>query len=447
MKKVIALLVVVFCISSALAQVWTYDSDFAKGTQPHGVLVDNQDRLWIGFYGPADTVEVDGKTIAIDGMRIYNPDGSQAEFSPIWRLSDGSTFDDTLDWAGSFSCRGISLAADGNVLFCGSAGKVYKVNSQTGEGMAKIITPTGASPTKAVSDENGFVYVTGVVSGGNPIWIYDEDLELYSVVTDSNFAISRAMTVSADGNDVYLGVIYGGDGNNGIIHYVSDDGSGPDGTYTAVDTLLKNVWAGSSMDVDHQGLVWAGSYWDIAATDWTGWFALDPTQNFGIVDTIGHGLRGPLPSPITAPGGTYYSPRGVAFSLDGKTAYTADFDAGVIKKWTNADPAGPGSPIILTSLRENGDRPVIVLDFSLDQNYPNPFNPTTNIPFEVAKTTHVKLVVYDINGRLVATLVDKELSPSHYEFEFDGSQLSSGTYFYQIEVDGARASKQMLLVK
>ena len=72
---------------------------------------------------------------------------------------------------------------------------------------------------------------------------------------------------------------------------------------------------------------------------------------------------------------------------------------------------------------------------------------TTQIPFEIKKKFHVKLVIFDMLGRQIATLVDDELAPKRYEFTFDGSNLSSGTYFYQLSIDGSAQTKQMLLVK
>ena len=74
--------------------------------------------------------------------------------------------------------------------------------------------------------------------------------------------------------------------------------------------------------------------------------------------------------------------------------------------------------------------------FSLKQNYPNPFNPVTNIKFSVPKTGIVKLKVYDILGKEVAVLVDKQLNAGSYQADFNGSNFSSGVYFYKLEAEG-----------
>jgi len=85
--------------------------------------------------------------------------------------------------------------------------------------------------------------------------------------------------------------------------------------------------------------------------------------------------------------------------------------------------------------------------FSISQNFPNPFNPTTKFKFDLKKSGNVKLVVYDMIGKEVATLVNKNLSAGSYESNFDGSKLTSGIYFYRIETDNYSEVKKMTLLK
>ncbi len=70
--------------------------------------------------------------------------------------------------------------------------------------------------------------------------------------------------------------------------------------------------------------------------------------------------------------------------------------------------------------------------FTLSQNYPNPFNPVTKIKFNVPVNSDVKLTVYDAMGREVTTLVDQKLNSGVYEASWDGSNFSSGIYFYKL---------------
>jgi hypothetical protein len=85
--------------------------------------------------------------------------------------------------------------------------------------------------------------------------------------------------------------------------------------------------------------------------------------------------------------------------------------------------------------------------FSLSQNYPNPFNPTTNIEFAIPKSSFVKLAVYDMLGREVEILANKELTAGTYKADWDASNYPSGVYFYKIITPGFTETKKMILVK
>ncbi|HCA80346.1 MAG TPA: hypothetical protein DEP53_11505, partial [Bacteroidetes bacterium] len=92
-------------------------------------------------------------------------------------------------------------------------------------------------------------------------------------------------------------------------------------------------------------------------------------------------------------------------------------------------------------------------EFGLAQNYPNPFNPSTTISYDVAKTAHVTIRVYDVLGRAVAQLVDAMQKPSNYTVQWNPGNLSSGTYLYRIDAryeDGSgtfSAVKKLMYMK
>jgi hypothetical protein len=83
----------------------------------------------------------------------------------------------------------------------------------------------------------------------------------------------------------------------------------------------------------------------------------------------------------------------------------------------------------------------------LSQNYPNPFNPQTKIKFAVPKASFIKLIIYDLLGREVTTLVNEELRPGTYEADWDGSNYSSGVHFYKIIAGDYTETKKMVLMK
>ena len=70
-----------------------------------------------------------------------------------------------------------------------------------------------------------------------------------------------------------------------------------------------------------------------------------------------------------------------------------------------------------------------------------------NVQFSMCNAGNVKLVVYDIQGREVQTLVNERLQPGTYEARFDGSSLNSGVYFYKLTTDGFTETKRMILIK
>ena len=85
--------------------------------------------------------------------------------------------------------------------------------------------------------------------------------------------------------------------------------------------------------------------------------------------------------------------------------------------------------------------------YALYQNYPNPFNPSTTIEFDIPERTNVKLIVYDILGREVETIIDKELEPGKYKLNFTATNLPSGVYFYTLKTPKFTKTNKMLLIK
>jgi len=85
--------------------------------------------------------------------------------------------------------------------------------------------------------------------------------------------------------------------------------------------------------------------------------------------------------------------------------------------------------------------------FELYQNYPNPFNPSTTIKYDLARKTRVKLVVYDILGREVSTLVDETQKSGSYRVVWNASQFASGVYLYRLQAGNYSTTKKLLLLK
>lgn len=84
---------------------------------------------------------------------------------------------------------------------------------------------------------------------------------------------------------------------------------------------------------------------------------------------------------------------------------------------------------------------------NLYQNYPNPFNPNTKIKFDVPYLSNVRIIVYDIAGRELYTILDDKLNPGTYEYDWKTQNISSGVYFYCLESEQFRVAKKMILLK
>jgi len=140
-------------------------------------------------------------------------------------------------------------------------------------------------------------------------------------------------------------------------------------------------------------------------------------------------------------------------SSDGKNWITSDAD------FTLYDSFGReyflfGSEInmfysTLTDIEETHSN---ILNYSLSQNYPNPFNPSTTIKYQIpsnvkGETSNTKLIIYDILGREIATLVNEEQQAGSYEVQFDAGSLTSGIYLYRLQSGSFAESRKMILMK
>jgi hypothetical protein len=111
------------------------------------------------------------------------------------------------------------------------------------------------------------------------------------------------------------------------------------------------------------------------------------------------------------------------------------------ERWTNTY----GNPVSIINTK------YILESFSLSQNYPNPFNPTTTIKYSIPKgnenISSVQLKVYDLLGKEIITLVNENKSPGNYEVVFDASKLTSGIYYYSLNIGNKTQTKKCLLIK
>lgn len=123
------------------------------------------------------------------------------------------------------------------------------------------------------------------------------------------------------------------------------------------------------------------------------------------------------------------------YFINSQTGY-AGGDDGFIYKTTN------GGSVFVSNISTQ-----VPESYSLSQNYPNPFNPSTNIKFEIPKSSDVKIAVYDLSGKEIETIVNEHLQPGTYQAVWDASKYSSGVYFYSLISGDFKNTKKMVLIK
>ncbi|MCF8394955.1 MAG: T9SS type A sorting domain-containing protein, partial [Melioribacteraceae bacterium] len=206
------------------------------------------------------------------------------------------------------------------------------------------------------------------------------------------------------------------------------------------------------------------SFFILAATD-DGYYA---TTNYG--ETWIDGITGEQMNLIgvsyPGPGGFYYlMGENAYYSLDLSTWSPIDL-TGVSGGYITATAVSSNYLYIgtetggafrreldqITDVKEIVDN-TLPENFILKQNYPNPFNPSTKIEFSIAPNKHNKkgvqtlLVVYDILGKKIKTLINKNLQPGNYSIDFDAAGLTSGVYFYTLYAGDFSQSNKMILTK
>lgn len=445
-KSLTVLAILLVCVGFVFAEHWGFTgavmngytvatNDGADGVNIPGlknlytVGVDPLDRVWAGTYYSRK----DEFTSAYPDLMYIGDDSVEVWNKPIWVWDPADGSIDTVRFlnhvGGAIDTitthRGMARSYDGNMIVASDA-RIWKVNYQTYEVIAYYDFPEASQPLQqVVCDDYGYVYATGL--WGGIVYVLDpDDLSEYTQVTTAAPS-TRGGTVNDDGTHVYA---TNGLTGAGVIDFYSVDG--PDGTYAILDTVAEEVIASGCAAWDPAGYLWMIGCTDQNDKTW----AFDPANSFAIVDSTTFLYPGAADTTIYG-----YSlpeflrcPRDYAFNVDGDKFYFAEFYGYTIKEFTWGT----------VGTDYETEQPQ---DFRLAQNYPNPFNPTTTIPFELARDGFVQLKVYDITGRTVATLVNQTMNAGYHVATFNGSKMASGSYFYELSIDGQKDVRKMMLIK
>jgi len=174
------------------------------------------------------------------------------------------------------------------------------------------------------------------------------------------------------------------------------------GLFARVD--FPRVWRG-------QGLLQSAEEGEELSTDWEKVAFVEGAGNSNSQKVYSFVDKNPV-------GGTKFAYRLKQIDIDGKFEYSDEIEVKVLPS-----------------------------KYELYQNYPNPFNPTTKIKFSLPENTKVKISVYDILGRELTTLLNKNIEAGYHSINFDAAQFTSGVYLYTIETSKFTKVKKMLLIK
>jgi sugar lactone lactonase YvrE len=376
--------------------------------------------LLIGIFD-SNTIFAQSVSTFITGSGLNGPDGFAIDTAGNLYVANwgGGTGNNVLKItpAGNITTFATGFSAPDGLAFDGNG---YLYVSNYASGVINKVSPLGAStvfasgltnPSALAFDIQGNLYVSNY--GGNTV---------------SKITPSGVVSIFATGFNAPLGLAFDTDGNL----YVSNYNSGVINKITPAGAVSVFATIPNSPQSRLQYLLFGrtGNLY-IPAYGQHKIYKITPMGNVSVLTGTGisGGNNGSLDS------ATFNGPNSIAMNKSGEI-FISEYNANRIRKISGVEP-----PLSIRKVNN------IIDDYKLSQNYPNPFNPTTNIKFSIPKNGLVKLSIYDILGKEIATLVNERLQAGTYEIPFTINQLSSGIYIYKLEAGDFRDVKRMVIVK
>jgi|WetSurMetagenome_2_1015567.scaffolds.fasta_scaffold10071_3 hypothetical protein len=327
---------------------------------------------------------------------------------------------------------------------------------------------SGVQGSDPVISANGQVNVVWLSNNGTTSSIY------YDKSTDGGITFGTDIIISSGTSPTGLpnsastfpsiaADISGGPRNGYLYAVFSDSRNGDPDVFLCRSTNSGNNWS-SPVRVNNDGIANGKlQFWPWISVNDSGniaiiWYDTRNTANNTIVEaylarsvngglTFTNELLSSQPSPTNVPGSS------VRF---GDYICVDYWKNKIVPVWTDERAGGTDMEIYTAVINTVvGIAPVstkIPDEFKLEQNYPNPFNPSTNIKYQIkaessSQKSEVRMIVYDVLGKEIVTLVNEKQSPGTYEVLFDGNNLPSGIYFYRLITEGFSDTKKMILIK
>ncbi len=443
--------------NSTVGAVWVFTRSAGVWTQQGSKLVGN-DAAGIALQGFSVAISSDGNTAIVGGLYDNNFIGAGWIFirsGSVWTqqgpklVGTGGIGNTEQGWSVAISSDGNTAAMSGPVdnsnagaiwVFTRSAGVWTQQGTKlVGTGTVGFTVLQGAS--LGISADGNTLIEGGPNDNNNAgaIWIFtrsggvwtQQGTKLVGTGSAGNADQGYSAAISSDGNTAIEGA-YGDGANTGAVWVFTRSGTiwTQQGTKLVGTGSVGASYQGISASISPDGnTVVEGGYKDNnnAGAVWVF------TRSGSVWTQLGSKLVG-----TGALGSLVFQGHSVAISSEGTVIEGGYYDNGQLgAAWVFIDPVLGITPI-------SGEIPK---DFTLSQNYPNPFNPSTKIKFEVSKSSFTVIRIYDILGRVVSTPVNEQLQPGTYEINFDGSNHTSGIYFYVMNTESFTDSRKMILIK
>jgi uncharacterized delta-60 repeat protein len=462
------------------------------------------DTTWVSRYnGPTNSVDnatcldIDSSGNIYVGGVSWSPSFQYDRYVTQKYNSSGSLqWSSTLDEGGYANIvNSIAVDASGNVYVVGLSGSSimghyflvkYNSNGDTLWTRSAGNTNTGNLAKKVLVDRSGYVYITGKNSNdiyslkfnpaGDTIWSArynglgsntDEPNDMFVDNNGNVYVTGYSRQSTTFGSEDYVTIKYNSAGAQQWAKLYNGPGNFYDAARsiyvdTASNVYITGVSYGSGSNYDYATI----KYDSLGDTVWTKRFN-GPSNNIDIGTNVKVDLSGnTVVGGCTVSSSSYnlgilkYNPAGVQQWF---TQYNTTIDSSNCSCLIALD--NTGNVYVGSTTFENGTDYDILLakysdligikkinnqipgSFALNQNYPNPFNPATIIKYAIPKNVNVIIKIYDILGREVKTLVNEFQKAGYYEISFDGSNLSSGVYFYKIQAGDYKDVKKLVLLK
>lgn len=356
---------------------------------------------------------------------------------PVWKLRIVPTVQ-----TGGGSIQGVKISGNDSIVIVNTYAEFFVIKTFTGQLLYRgLINPgSPANGTQSIQGINGDGSIIATINYSGILRVYQWNGTTYNFLWQNQeppgmyYNWYTSVDISYDGN--YLSA--------GTLNFVSS---------TTVDGKIKvfklggsgtPLWTYSGCGDEVTALSFSKSGNILSASSW-GEFN-NTTEDLYIFKTF----LGNVPVfKVNTSGSFFYcntSADGRTVVASGKAVHARQFGNGGLMYNIDVDT----TDVPTVSVHSNNLS--VVDDYKLFQNYPNPFNPVTKIKFDIpsnviGQTSDVKLTVFDALGKEVATIVNEKLSAGSYEVEFDGSNFSSGIYFYKLEAGNFKETIRMILLK